>query len=462
MVNYRGQGMGRSSSGKLYGSIESRKSKTGVLSWRYRWLIPDETKGSGWRRVSSPWHDDLSEIQKLQLKITIDKRDGKIGHATKLKVIVDREVDKHLLRQISCAEFFTLYKGHLRTRRRQADDIDLDLEKHSSGFRTELNWLERFFDYAGVETMGDLTAAHITEFKARRAMDSTKRNKKRLVANSTINREIQAILPMLRYAYRLNYLMDEIYLNPGKLSEASNKEVVVFQNLADIVAVFKTVEAVAPDFLPLWWFYMGTGARQGEGIKFKKTDVSPVDKVCKINSKKTGGQRTDKWRRVKLAWDIHALILAACQHENNQSEFAFVDATGKPWSKAKIKTRIKAVRDALQVDTDDGGYGWSDTKADTYIKCGVARHTYGSIVYKMMGMEEAAAQLGHSDSKTTSSYYVNCWLDYVKQGDLHFPYNVANRTIHGARCGAIRLPDTMFEVSTGNSGKYLNLGEKKA
>ena len=443
---------------KLFGTINVKTSSKGVRKWRFRWWEPCAKSPKGKVRKQTPWHTDQAAVKRFQLRMNQDWKDGKLGGATKLLVIVDREVDEYNLRQISCNEFFDIYVNELRTRRRRADEPDSDIDNNPR-FMTELLWLKRFFKYADCQTMSELTPAHISEFKSRRAMD---RNPKgRLVANSTINRELNAILPMLRYAHQLNFIIDKVYENPGRLREATNREVIVFKSLEDIIAVFKTCEKVASDFLPLWWFYMGTGARQAEGFEYMKEQVVRHLKICNLYSNKTGAKATGHRRKIKLAADIHALILACCDDERNSSEFVFVDEKGIRWTKTKAARRIKAIRKAIQLPTEAGGYGWSEAKADMLIKCGVCRHTYGSIVSKIWGMKEASKYLGHSSFTTTEKYYVNIDLDYVKKGDEQFPYNCCDRKTHGALCGAIKLPQTVGIGIHGDTRGYEQKEAKK-
>lgn len=153
---------------------------------------------------------------------------------------------------------------------------------------------------------------------------------------------------------------------------------------------------------------LGTGARIGETLAIRWQDIDfaaspPTVTICGTIKRRPGKRadggglyrqefgKTDSSRRtVTIPRYLVDRLLAARVDDDDPSGLVIHTSNGQPRDPSNVRTRLRAVRGEK--------YAW--------VVPHVLRKTAGTIIAREMGIEAAAAQLGHAEIRTTERAYI--------------------------------------------------------
>lgn len=390
----------------------------------WRWPIHCSIRYKFWARDSSGQLKQFSEDAggslkaacAIQAEFTKAKYDGSLdkrGPIDKLQKIVISSTSDVL---IWTAIYFADYLAPARRR----GEMDYKEVVNSPTYKRDKSFIREFFHVLGVTNMGELKIKHLAIYKAIMLENG--------LANSSVNRKIDTLKPMLKQAFMNGYTNSDLSGEFIK-QKVSQRAVTIIDSLDLITRILTTCQKRCKDFTPLLCAYLKLGIRKGEGIDFKKDWVRRAERKTTI-----WGSKIQRFREIEMDEDIHALLVALKDAPANETEFLFTDKSGRPWTSRKIIKRLETIRKNINNGITPK---MSDAQARSLIACNTFRHTYGSLVSKIWGISEASTFLGHSKIQTTKDYYVNVYINFAKRGAGKLPYDIRN--ILGNKIGNIKI-----------------------
>ena len=245
---------------------------------------------------------------------------------------------------------------------------------------------------------------HIKDFKRGHSIDFVTYLRSKGIKNSTIKQKIKTLKALLRYALELGEIEKISFANfklKDSLDELENTELKPF-DLQDIQKLIKNAKTELKSYLIVAFF---TGARTGELLGLKKSDIDFVDK--KISVKRSLSQRNildtpknkSSFRKMDLLPIVEKELIAICK-DKRDDEFLFKT------KRNDLRIEFKALQESLNIYPLRRLY-------DT-------RHSFASIMLSMgeESMWVSKIMLGHSDLNTTFKYYAK-----------YLPKNVTNRAL---------------------------------
>lgn len=451
----------------LYGWIEDRGG-----SLRVRWYVFSGERMK-WVKKSRTFKT-LREAQRFRATLADAADDGKFGvlpPGGQAYEVVTRSVAKkrEVLRKTVPA-FLEDYKQYLLTTKKKSHHRTLEEVEKREAFRGDWRICEKFWETVKVGVVNELGFLHVQEFVRKRQRDRIRfvdgvdaKGKKvyghRPVEPATINRNLATIRVMLKYAVRTGCLETDPAAEFPDLDVDSDRDVVVFPDLATIDRIALAMDDFEPglnsrykrmerlyDMLPVWWVCLSTGVRLETAFRFRKDWVHKEKSLVRVHELKN----KRKHLIVKTREDFQDYALALCEAPGNRTEFLCVDREGEPWTSSKWRARIDALRARLLAEEREEGF--AGVRVDpALVNAGVCRHTFGTCWAKAQGAPMAQALMGHSSHDVTIDNYVNAFIDYVKLWDEQLPYGP--RRTHGGIVGGIEMDNHEYQCISINDFK---------
>jgi site-specific recombinase XerD len=401
---------------KLIGWIESIPGKLGGRTVRFRFYTRDEFG----RRVkqSIDCNGDLQVAAQVQLEISQRAMAGTLHPKRKYKMVYDDDVRRAERFETPRETFVDLWLARVALEIVPKPGTPAT---ETLSYRNTKRWLDRFFKYAAARRTGDLSLeAADTKFKTRRLEDG--------VAPESVNREYDAIRKALRWGYEEGYFRRDIAAKISDVAADDDGDVVVIESWDMVLDMFTVCEQVTPDFSPMLWMAMKTGARRGDLMDMPKTAFREASRRLAWRPNKTRRSRQKSKRpreaSVPLEPDVFELCRALVKDPKNATPFLFVNSAGRRWRPKRLAKRITVLRAAMQTLKGKTVKGPNMDPEAKRINFNAFRHTFGSAITQMFDLARAADLLDHSDIRVTRKHYINTELAWVDKNARALPYSI--------------------------------------
>ena len=245
---------------------------------------------------------------------------------------------------------------------------------------------------------------HIKDFKREHSIDFVAYLRARNNKNSTIKQHIKTLKALLRYALELEEI-EKIHFAKFKLqdslSEIENSELRPF-DLKEIQNLINNAKGELKSYLIVAFF---TGARTGELLGLKKSDIDFLDKKISVRRSLSQNNMLDtpknksSFRKMDLLPIVENELKVICKNKKDD-DFIF------KMRRNELRKEFKALQERLNIYPLRRLY-------DT-------RHSFASVMLSQgeESMWISKVMLGHSDLNTTFKYYAK-----------YLPKNVTNRAL---------------------------------